>query len=114
MNRLSFVPRLMFLQLGAIFLLLSCASTRPPQGITVRVAPGFAGIVQLTPCVAGAGADVTADARGMANTSVCPSGGGNVSVAIVQAERQFTAAAQDVEIRRTGDGIATSIDIRVH
>jgi hypothetical protein len=115
MMRPSFVPRLLVLQLGAIFLLLSCASTRPPQKLRVRVAPGFSGTVRLAPCDDKAPAgEVSTDAQGVGNTAACPGQDGSVSIVIVQAGREYTAAASDVAIRRTGDGIATSIEIRLH
>jgi hypothetical protein len=94
MTRQSFVPRLLVLELAAVFLLLSCASTRPPQRLRVRVAPGFGGTLQLTPCAGRAGGpEISADANG---------------------HREYTAAPEDISIRRTGDGIPTSIAVRMH
>jgi hypothetical protein len=114
MMRPSFVPRLLALQLGAIFLLLSCASTRPPQKLRVRVAPGFNGTIRLAPCDGGAPAnEVATDAQGVGNTAACPGQDGSVAITVVQGNREYSAAAEDVTIRRTGDGIATSIEIRM-
>jgi hypothetical protein len=112
MTRQSFVPRLLALQLGAIFLLLSCASTRPPQKLRVHVSPGFSGTIRLAPCDSNAPAnEVSTDAQGVGNTAVCPSQDGAVSIVVVKGDREYTAAASDVAIRRTGDGIATSIEV---
>jgi hypothetical protein len=114
MNRQSFVPRLLVLQGAGIFLLLSCASTRPPQRLRVHVTPGFVGTLQLTPCVSGAlAAEVSTDGHGVGSTSLCPSSDGSVVIVVIRGSQQYTSAAEDVTIRRTGDGIATSIDIRL-
>jgi hypothetical protein len=114
MTRQSFVPGLLVLQLAAVFLLLSCASTRPPQRLRVRVVPGFSGTLQLTPCAAGAPVgEISADANGAANTAICPSADGGMVVVVVQGNREYTAAPQDIVIRRTGDGIPTSIIVRM-
>lgn len=114
MIRPSFVPRLLVLQLSAIFLLLSCASTRPPQKLRVRVAPGFNGTIRLAPCDAQAPAgEVSTDAQGVGTTAACPSQDGAVAIVVVQGNREYSAAAEDVTIRRTGDGIATSIEVRL-
>jgi hypothetical protein len=114
MTRRSFVPRLLALQLGAIFLLLSCATSRPPQRIRVRVAPGFAGTIQLSPCVSGAPvAEISTDALGRADTSACPHADGNLEIVLLQGSREYTVARDDISIPRTGDGIATSIYVRV-
>ena len=114
MTRSSFVPRLLMVQLAAIFLLLSCASTRPPQKLRVRVAPGFSGTIRLAPCDTKASLDdISTDAQGVGDTAACPSADGALSIVIVQGDREYSAAAGDVAIRRTGDGIATSIEIRL-
>jgi hypothetical protein len=115
MTRQSFVPRLLVLELAAVFLLLSCASTRPPQRLRVRVVPGFSGALQLTPCAAGAPvAEISADANGAADTAICPGADAGVVIVVVQGDREYTAAPQDIAIRRTGDGIPTSITVRMH
>jgi hypothetical protein len=115
MTRQSFVPRLLVLELAAVFLLLSCASTRPPQRLRVRVAPGFGGTLQLTPCAGGAGGpEISADANGAADTAICPSADAGVVIVVVQGDREYTAAPEDISIRRTGDGIPTSIAVRMH
>jgi hypothetical protein len=114
MPRQSFVPRMLVLELAGVFLLLSCASTRPPKRLRVRLVPGFTGTLQLTPCVAGTPvAEISADANGAAHTTICPSADAGVVVVLVQGNREYTAAPQDVVIRRTGDGIPTSITVRV-
>jgi hypothetical protein len=114
MTRQSFVPRLLVLQLAAVFLLLSCASTRPPQRLRVRVVPGFTGTLRLTPCAEEApGLEISADAHGAAHTSICPSTDAGLVIVVVQGDREQTAAPPDVEIRRTGDGIPTSITVRM-
>jgi hypothetical protein len=113
-TRQSFVPRLAVLEFTAVFLLLSCASTRPPQRQRVRVVPGFSGTLQLTPCAAVAPvAEISADANGAANTAICPSADGGVVIVVVQGNREYTAAPQDIAIQRTGDGIPTSITVRM-
>lgn len=115
MTRPSFVPRLLALQLGAIFLLLSCASKRPPQKLRVHVAPGFSGTIRLAPCDTDAPAsEVLTDNQGIGNTAACPGADAGVDVVVLQNNREYASAAGDVNIRRTGDGIATSIEIRFH
>ena len=114
MTRQSFVPRLLIMELAAIFLLLSCASMQPPQKLRVHVAPGFSGTIRLAPCDSNApAAEVSTDTQGVASTAACPSLNGAVAVVVVQGDREYTASADEVVIRRTGDGIAISIDIRV-
>jgi hypothetical protein len=115
MIRPSFVPRLLALQLGAIFLLLSCASTKPPQKLRVRVAPEFNGTIRLSPCDANAPAgEISADAQGVGSTAACPNQDGAIAIVVVQGNRETPVVASDVAIRRTGDGIPTSIEIRLH
>jgi hypothetical protein len=114
MTRQSFVPRLLALQVAAAFLLLSCGLTRPPQRLRVRVVPGFSGTLHLTPCAGGAPvAEISADANGAANTALCPSADGGVVIVVVQGNRQYAAAPEDIAIQRTGDGIPTSIAVRM-
>jgi hypothetical protein len=114
MDRTSFIPRLLVLQLAGIFLLLSCASTRPPRRLRVHVAPGFAGALQLTTCVPEApGQEISTDARGAGRTAVCPNSDEDVVIVVIRGEQEYTAAPRDVLIRKTGDGIATSIEVQV-
>jgi hypothetical protein len=114
MNRQSFVPRLLVLQLAGVFLLLSCASTLPPQRIRVHVPSGFSGTIQLTPCASNAPAtEISTDAQGGGSTSVCPSTDGGVVIVVVRGNWEYTASAEEIAVRRSGDGIATSIDVRV-
>jgi hypothetical protein len=113
-NRPSFVPRLLVLQLGTIFLLLSCASTQPSPQIKVRVSPGFAGTIHLAACVPSAPAtDISTDAQGNGSTSVCPGAGRSVAIVVVRADGEYTVALKDVSISRAGDGIATTINAQV-
>jgi hypothetical protein len=114
MTRPSFVPRLLVVQLAAIFLLLSCASTRPPQKVRVHADPGFSGTIRLAPCDSKAPLnEISVDAQGVGNTAACPGTDGALAVVVVQGTREYSAATNEVTIRRTGDGIATSIEIRV-
>jgi hypothetical protein len=114
MTRRSFVPHLLAMQVGAIFLLLSCASSRPPQRIRAHVAPGFSGTIHLIPCVSGAPiAEVFTDEQGRADTSVCPQTAGAVVIVLVKESREYTVATEDISISKTGDGIATSINVRI-
>jgi hypothetical protein len=104
------VALLFAVQIGAISLMLSCASSQPPERFTVRVAAGFTGTIHVNTCVPSAPAtDLTVDEQGVGATSACPSRDATVELTVLRADQQYTVAAPDISILRTGDGIPTSI-----
>jgi hypothetical protein len=78
------------------------------------VASGFSGTIRLAACVSSAPAtDISTDAQGAADTSVCPRTDGTVAIVVIQGGRESIVAPEDISISRTGDGIATSISAQV-
>ena len=59
-NRLPSIPYLSGVLLGAIFLVLSCASSNPAGRFMVQVPKDFSGIIQIETCVASAAANTLA------------------------------------------------------
>jgi hypothetical protein len=113
-SRSSWVPLMLAVQIGAVFLLLSCASSQPSQQVRVHVTPGFSGTIHLAACVSSAPAtDISTGPGGTADTSVCPRTDGIVAIVVVKGDRESTVAPEDISISRTGDGIATSINAQV-
>jgi hypothetical protein len=112
--RQSCVPLLLAVQLGAISLMLSCASSRPPQRLTVHVAPGFSGSIRLSPCLSSAPAtDIFLDDQGMAATSACPSRDASIEIVVLRGDQRLTITSDHISISRTGDGIPTRIQAAV-
>jgi hypothetical protein len=113
-SRPSWVPLLLALQIGAVFLLLSCGSNQASERLRVHVAQGFAGTIHLAACVSSAPAtDISTDAQGTAATSVCPRTDGAVAIVVIRGGRESTVAPEDISVSRTGDGIATSIKAQI-
>jgi hypothetical protein len=98
--------------LGAALSMLSCASSAPPDRLTVHVpAQRNSSILHVDTCVSDApGKEVYVDERGIGKTSLCPASEHTVDVEVVEGDRHQKLASPDVLIRRTGDGIATSIE----
>ena len=108
------VPLLFAVQIGAISLMLSCASSHPPERFTVRVAAGFTGTLHINTCVQSAPAtDLTIDNRGIGATSACPSPDATVELTVQRGDKRYTLTAPDISISRTGDGIPTSIKAEI-
>jgi hypothetical protein len=113
-TRPSCVPLLLAIQIGAISLMLSCASSQPVQRLTVRVPSGFVGAIHLDTCVPSASAsDLSTNSVGAGATSACPARDGNIEITVVRGDRKYTVAPSDVSISRTGDGIPTGIRAEV-
>jgi hypothetical protein len=113
-NRQSEVPRLLALQLFVVFLMLSCASSQPTRRLIVHVKEGFAGTIRIATCVGSSTAmDVYARNDGAGETSACPARDENVAVTLMRGVEQRVVAPEDILIPRTGDGIATSIQVTV-
>jgi hypothetical protein len=97
--------------LGTAFLLLSCGSSRHPDHLTIRDPRHFTGVVHVDTCVSGAPSqEVTLDQTGVAKTSLCPAADHTVELEIIETDQHYKIAANKVHIRRTGDGIVTSIE----
>jgi hypothetical protein len=95
-------------------LVLSCASSQPPQTLTVHIAPGFTGTIHVSTCVASApAADVSTDIDGAGQTSACPARNASVAIAVVRGHQQYTIGPEKVTVLRTGDGLATSIQASI-
>jgi hypothetical protein len=98
--------------LGATLWMLSCASSAPPDRLRVHLpARRNAHVLHVDTCVSGASVnEVYVDERGQGQTSLCPASEREVDVEVVDGKRRYTLGSTDVQIRRTGDGIATSIE----
>jgi hypothetical protein len=99
------------------FLDVFLRSQRPPDRLTVHPSPHRkVGVVHVYTCVSGGGAnDVSVDDGGIAKTSRCPSAGHTVELEIVEEDnRHYLIPADEVQVRRTGDGIATGVEAPLH
>ena len=113
-NRRSEVPRLLALQLFVVFMMLSCASSQPTRRLIVHVRQGFVGTIRIATCVGSSTVtDMYARNDGAAETSACPARGEDVAVTLVRGVDQRVIAPEEIMIPRTGDGIATSIQVNV-
>lgn len=114
MPRLSSVPFVLAFNLSAIFLMLSCGSSNPPKRLTVRVESGYSGPIHIEACVKSSSAsDISVDARGFGSTSLCPSSDDRIQLTIIRGNQTVVASSSEINISRTGDGIATSIETKI-
>ena len=113
-NRQFEAPHLLALQLFVVFLMLSCASSQPTRRLIVHVRQDFVGTIRIATCVGSSVAtDVYPRNDGAGETSACPAQGENVAVTLVRGLEQRVVAPEDIVIPRTGDRIATSIQVNV-
>jgi hypothetical protein len=99
---------------GIGFLMLSCASSSQPDQLIVHIPDHFSGNLHIETCVNGTpGSEITVDERGSGKTVLCPASDHTVELKVVASDRQYKLAAPDVQIRRTGDGLATSIEAKL-
>jgi hypothetical protein len=98
--------------LGTAFTMLSCASSSHPDQLKVHVPEQFSGIIHVDTCAKGtpSGEEVTVDAKGLGKTSLCPAADHSVEIEVVRANREYKISSSEVQIQRTGDSIATSIE----
>ncbi len=114
MTRWSHIPFLLTVQLTAMFLMLSCGAGSTPQQMTVHVPAGYSGKIHIDSCVKTAPpSDVMVDANGAGATALCPANGQRVEILVIRGEQSVKVPATEVTILRTGDGIATSIEVQV-
>jgi hypothetical protein len=114
MLRSNLVCVLALLLSGALWM-LSCGSSTPPDRLTIHLtAHHSAPLVHVDACVSGAPApEVYIDEHGLGKTSVCPAANHNVEVDIVDGDRRYRLTAEKVQVRRTGDGLATSVEAQL-
>jgi len=95
--------------------MLSCASKTEPDHLTVHAPSHFAGNLHVDTCVNGApAADITVDQNGTGKTSLCPAVDHQVEIEVMEDQQHYKLVARDVRIRRTGDGLATSLEVQFH
>ena len=100
--------------LGTAFLLLSCAPSAQPDHLTIRDPRHFTGTLHVNTCVSGAPSnDITLDEHGAASTSLCPAADHTIELEIIETDQHYKVASNKVRVRRTGDGIATSIEVNL-
>jgi hypothetical protein len=99
---------------GIAFLMLSCASSSHPDQLTVHIPEHFSSTsLHIDTCIASAPAgEVKVDDHGLGKTSLCPPNDHLVEIEVVGGAH-YKLAAPAVQIRRTGDGLATSIEARL-
>ncbi len=91
--------------------MLSCASSSHPNQLTIHVPPRCSKVLHVDTCVHGAPeADVNVDEQGLGKTSLCPAADHSVRVEVIKVDAHYRLAEPAVHIRRTGDGLATSIE----
>jgi len=100
--------------LGIAFLMLSCASSSQPDQLIVHVPDHFSGMLHIQTCVHGApGGEITVDSEGLGKTVLCPASDHTVEIEVVASDRHFKLIAPEVQVLRTGDGLATSIEAQL-
>jgi|SRR5215472_725421 len=102
--------------LATVLLMLSCASSTPAERLTVHVPePHDTLVTHVNLCISGApGKDIYVDEHGVGKSSLCPVANQTVTVEIVEGPRHYAVPSEEIQIRRTGDGIATSVEARLH
>jgi hypothetical protein len=97
-----------------MFLMLSCGSSLRPEQLSVYVPEHYQGPVHIDACVPNAPAkEITVSTSGAGATSLCPANNRGVELQIIEKERQYKVAVNEVRIGRTGDGLATSIEAQL-
>lgn len=101
--------------LATVLLLLSCASSTPAEHLTVHVPERHDTLVaRVNMCVSGApGKEIYVDEHGVGKSSLCPAANQTVSIEVVEGPHHYSVSSNEVQIRRTGDGIATSVEARL-
>ena len=91
--------------------MLSCASSSNPDHLAVHIPPRCPNLLHVDTCVAGAPhQDVTVDEQGHGKTSLCPGVDHSVEIEVIGIGRHYKLVSPEVHIRRTGDGMATSLE----
>jgi hypothetical protein len=115
-RRLDGLTALLLTTIFATFLLFSCAAKQAPQEITVKVPADYWGELNLDPCSPKFSADVSVDAKGTGQTSVCPKSGESVTLIIVKGVKgdpELRVPPDLVTIERAGDGLPVAIKARI-
>jgi hypothetical protein len=100
--------------LGIAFLMLSCAPSSQPDQLVVHVPDHFSGMLHIQTCVNGEPAgEITVDRQGLGKTVLCPASDHTVEIEVVARDRHVRLVTPDVQVRRTGDGLATSIEAKL-
>jgi hypothetical protein len=100
--------------LGIAFVMLSCAPSSQPDQLIVHVPDHFSGMLHIQTCVNGAPTgEITVDSQGAGKTVLCPASDHTVEIEVVATDRHFKLVTPEVQVRRTGDGLATSIEAKL-
>jgi len=100
--------------LGIAFVMLSCAPSSQPDQLVVHVPDDFSGMLHIQTCVNGAPAgEISVDRQGLGKTVLCPARDHTVEIEVVASGRHFKLVTPEVQVRRTGDGLATSIEAKL-
>jgi len=92
--------------------MLSCASSAPADHLTIHLAEHHPATLHVSTCVSDAPLkEIYLDGEGSGKTSLCPSVDHTVDIEIIDGNNRYTIPASEVQIRRTGDGIATSLEV---
>jgi hypothetical protein len=97
--------------LAAVLLMLSCAASSHPDHMIVHVPQHCSSVLHVDTCISGApNDDVTVNEQGVGKTSLCPGTSHTVEIEVVRMDRHYRLVNSAVHIRRTGDGMATSVE----
>lgn len=100
--------------LGIALVMLSCATSSRPDQLVVHVPDHFSGMLHIQACVNGAPAgEITVDGQGLGKTVLCPASDHIVEIEVVANDRHVKLVTPEVQVRRTGDGLATSIEAKL-
>ena len=100
---------------GGALWMLSCGSSSPAHRLTVHL-PQHKNtrVLHVDTCISGASAnEVYVNEQGIGKTSLCPAADHAVDIEVVEGDRRYRVASEQVQIRRTGDGIATSVEAQI-
>lgn len=94
-----------------VSLSLAACAKQPTTQVTVKVAEGYSGHINVTPCIPGVPATVVLGETQSGATSVCPKG--DVELVVIKPKRTFVIAADNVHVRKGADGSPVTITAEI-
>jgi hypothetical protein len=99
------------LGIAVVVSLSPAACAKRTTQVTVKVAEGYSGHINVTPCVPGLPATVVLGETQSGSTSVCPKG--DVELVVVKPKGTFVMAAKNVHVRKGADGSPVTITAEI-